>query len=226
MNDGQSGDEATTGEPVERGLGEHSLDRRSLIKKVGIAGAAAWVAPVVIESLISPASAASIPPGTYRLRLSSERCNPTPLLAPDAVAPPPMCSPLASDFPHTDFAITTQSQLDAFDIVISNCSRRYAIHAHHHQPQGDLHRGRCGCGQPSLPGSVQPADDAGADRRDLGRRAPVRPQRLLHHHQRHRLISNSRRSARLDRVHEVSRVGPGVDGRVVPRPPAGGAPDR
>ncbi|HVN51647.1 MAG TPA: twin-arginine translocation signal domain-containing protein [Acidimicrobiales bacterium] len=120
----QTGDEATA---EAAGLGDHSLDRRSLIKKVGIAGAAAWVAPVVIESLVSPAAAASIPPGTYRLRLSSEKCNPTPLLDPDAVPPPANCSPLASDFPVTDFAITTQTQLDAFDIVVSNCNRRYAI---------------------------------------------------------------------------------------------------
>ena len=156
MNDGQSGDEATTGEPVERGLGEHSLDRRSLIKKVGIAGAAAWVAPVVIESLISPASAASIPPGTYRLRLSSERCNPTPLLAPDAVAPPPMCSPLASDFPHTDFAITTQSQLDAFDIVISNCSRRYAITLTTTNPKVTFTEAGAGAGNPRFQGRCNP----------------------------------------------------------------------
>jgi hypothetical protein len=121
-----SGDEAAVEGPGT-GLDDHGLDRRSLIKKVGVAGAAAWVAPVVIESLVSPAAAASIPPGTYRLRLSSERCNPTPLLDPDAVAPPVNCTPLASDFPATDFAITTQAQLDAFDIVISNCSRRYDI---------------------------------------------------------------------------------------------------
>ena len=121
-----SGDEAAVETP-SAGLDDHGLDRRSLIKKVGVAGAAAWVAPVVIESLVSPAAAASIPPGTYRLRLSSERCDPTPLLDPDEVPPPAQCTPLVTDFPATDFAITTQAQLDAFDIVISNCSRRYDI---------------------------------------------------------------------------------------------------
>ena len=34
---------------------------------------------------------------------------------------------LAADYPATDFSITTQAQLDAFDIVVSNCNRRYAI---------------------------------------------------------------------------------------------------
>jgi len=148
-----SGDEAAV-EIAPGDLDEHSLDRRSLIKKVGVAGAAAWVAPVVIESLVSPAAAASIPPGTYRLRLSSERCNPTPLLPPDDVPPPPTCTQLAADYPATDFAITTQAQLDAFDIVISNCNRRYAIQLNTTNPKVTFteagsgsgnarHRGEC-----------------------------------------------------------------------------------
>ena len=144
-----SGDEAT---PETAGLGDHSLDRRSLIKKVGVAGAAAWVAPVVIESLVSPAAAASIPPGTYRLRLSSEQCNPTPLLDPDAVAPPVGCTPLASDYPVTDFAITTQAQLDAFDIVVSNCSRRYAIQLTTTNPKVTFTEAGSGSGNRRHPG--------------------------------------------------------------------------
>jgi hypothetical protein len=121
----QSGDEAAA-EPAA-GPDEHSLDRRSLLKKVGIAGAAAWVAPVVIESLVSPAAAASIPPGTYRLRLSSARCDPTPVLGPDLVPPPSGCTQLAADFPATDFSVNGTAQLDTFDIVVSNCSVRHAL---------------------------------------------------------------------------------------------------
>jgi hypothetical protein len=158
MNDGQSGDEAAAGTPVERGLDEHSLDRRSLIKKVGIAGAAAWVAPVVIESIISPASAASIPPGTYRLRLSSEQCNPTPVLNPDAVAPPANCTPLASDYPATDNAITTQTQLDAFDVTISNCSRRYAIQITTTNPKVTFTEAGSGAGNRRFIGRCNPPD--------------------------------------------------------------------
>jgi hypothetical protein len=147
----QSGDEAAAG--TVAGPDQHSLDRRSLLKKVGIAGAAAWVAPVVIESLVSPAAAASIPPGTYRLRMSSALCDPTPLLDPDAVPPPANCTQLAADYPATDFSITTQSQLDNFDIVVSNCTRRHAIQLTTSNPKvtfteagsgsAGLHKGEC-----------------------------------------------------------------------------------
>lgn len=40
------------------------LDRRTLIKGAAIAGAAAWTAPVIIDSLVSPAAASSAP-GCY-----------------------------------------------------------------------------------------------------------------------------------------------------------------
>ncbi len=126
MSIGQGEDEAA-GNVADGAASGHSMDRRSLIKKVGIAGAAAWVAPVVIESMVSPASAASIPPGTYRLRLSSQQCDPTPVQDANAATPPVTCSPLATDFPATDFAIAAQAQLDALGITVSNCHRRYAI---------------------------------------------------------------------------------------------------
>src|SRR4051812_19581758 len=71
-------------------LGGQGLDRRSLIKKAGIAGAAAWVAPTVLNSVLSPASAASLPPGVYKLRLSTQRCNPTPVQDPNV---PQACLP-------------------------------------------------------------------------------------------------------------------------------------
>ena len=48
MSIDQGEDEAAA--ETAAGPDEHSIDRRSLLKKVGIAGAAAWVAPVVIES--------------------------------------------------------------------------------------------------------------------------------------------------------------------------------
>jgi hypothetical protein len=126
MSIGQGEDEAA-GSPVDGGLSDHSMDRRSLIKKVGIAGAAAWVAPVVIESMVSPASAASVPPGTYRLRLSSTQCDPTPVQDPSGAPPPATCGTLAADFAATQFPIVSQAQLDALSITVSNCHRRYAI---------------------------------------------------------------------------------------------------
>jgi hypothetical protein len=39
------------------------LSRRQMIKASAAAGAAAWTAPVIIDSLTSPAAAATIPPG-------------------------------------------------------------------------------------------------------------------------------------------------------------------
>ena len=134
MSIGQGEDEAA-GSPVDSGPSDHSMNRRSLIKKVGIAGAAAWVAPVVIESMVSPASAASIPPGTYRLRLSSEQCNPAPVLDPNAVPPPPTCGTLAANFALTTFTITTQAQLDTLGITVNNCHRRYALQATSSNPK-------------------------------------------------------------------------------------------
>jgi hypothetical protein len=42
--------------------GDATMDRRALIKKVGVAGAVAWTAPVVMDSVLSPAAAQSAPP--------------------------------------------------------------------------------------------------------------------------------------------------------------------
>jgi hypothetical protein len=151
----QAGDVASP--TPEDELDQHSLDRRSLIKKVGIAGAAAWVAPVVIESVISPASAASIPPGTYALRLSSAQCNPTPVLDPRAVSPPAKCIPLNTDFPATQFTITTQTQLDALGISVSNCTRRYAIQVNSSNSKVTFTEAGSTTGNPRLKGKcVQP----------------------------------------------------------------------
>jgi hypothetical protein len=41
---------------------QHGVDRRTLIRRAVAVGAAAWTAPVIIESIASPASAATVPP--------------------------------------------------------------------------------------------------------------------------------------------------------------------
>ena len=107
---------------VEPELGSSGLGRRSLIKKAGIAGAAAWVAPVVIGGVISPASAASLPPGDYQLRLSSGRCNPTPVLDPNV---PSNCAP--ATWAGATLQITTDAQLASLGLVVVNCRPRYAL---------------------------------------------------------------------------------------------------
>ena len=107
------------GEPE---LGSTGLGRRALIKKAGIAGAAAWVAPVVIGGVISPASAASLPPGDYQLRLSSSRCNPTPVLDPNVTG---NCLP--ATWAAATLQITSDAQLASLGLTVFTCKPRYAI---------------------------------------------------------------------------------------------------
>ena len=47
--------------------GRPGLNRRQMIKAAGIAGAAAWTAPVIIDSLSSRAAAVTVAPGCYRM---------------------------------------------------------------------------------------------------------------------------------------------------------------
>ena len=123
---GQSDESVDGADPADGGLlGGHGLDRRSLIKKAGIAGAAAWVAPMVLDSVLSPASAASLAPGNYKLRLSTQQCNPTPVLDP-SVQPP--CPP--PDWPSATLSINDTTALANLGIQVSNCSRRYLIDVH------------------------------------------------------------------------------------------------
>ena len=106
----------------EGGLLSGGMDRRSLIKKAGIVGAAAWAAPMVLDSVLSPASAASLPPGKYKLRLSTEKCNPTPVLDPNVAQ---NCLP--PDWASATNVITDATTLADLGLQISNCSRRYQI---------------------------------------------------------------------------------------------------
>jgi hypothetical protein len=120
---GTSQESPQHGAPVEDDVfGPRGLDRRSLIKKAGIVGAAAWVAPMVIDSMISPASAASIPPGLYKLRLSSQRCLPTPVLDPNV---PQACLP--PSWGSATLQISDSAQLADFGITVGNCTARYAL---------------------------------------------------------------------------------------------------
>jgi hypothetical protein len=58
------------------GTDRRGLSRRNMIKASAVAGAAAWTAPVIIDSLASPAAAATGPPcGCTRLNFNSS-CQP------------------------------------------------------------------------------------------------------------------------------------------------------
>jgi len=69
-------------DPVD-GDGRTGLNRRQMIKAAGIAGAAAWTAPMIIDSLSSPAAAATATPGCYQIHYSviSNSCSATPTVA-------------------------------------------------------------------------------------------------------------------------------------------------
>ena len=52
--------------------GVPGVDRRALVKRAAAAGALAWTAPLIVDSLASPAAAATVAPGAYRYVLD---CN-------------------------------------------------------------------------------------------------------------------------------------------------------
>jgi hypothetical protein len=47
---------------ITESVDERGLSRRSMMKKAAAAGAVAWTAPVIIDSLVSPAAAVTHPP--------------------------------------------------------------------------------------------------------------------------------------------------------------------
>ena len=56
--------------------GRAGLNRRQMIKAAGIAGAAAWTAPMIIDSLSSPAAAATVTPGCYAILAPLQHLQP------------------------------------------------------------------------------------------------------------------------------------------------------
>jgi len=74
------------------------IDRRTLIRRAAVAGAAVWTVPVIIDSLASPAAAASCPVGCFTLQVSNT-CTSLP-----AGACTPICTKTTR--PCTDFGIS------------------------------------------------------------------------------------------------------------------------
>ena len=50
---------------ITEGDDKRGLSRRTMIKRAAAAGAIAWTAPVILDSLSSPAAAVSVPAGCY-----------------------------------------------------------------------------------------------------------------------------------------------------------------
>ena len=66
--------------PRESGRG---VNRRQMIKAAGIAGAAVWTAPMIVDSLASPAAAVTVTPGCFRIHytVATASCSASPSTA-------------------------------------------------------------------------------------------------------------------------------------------------
>jgi hypothetical protein len=93
-------DDAPDKEPARRGV-----DRRRMIKAAVVAGATAWTAPVIIDSLASPAAAITAT-GCYDLYIPLGTGAAGTCVTATPTADPNNCGP--SGFPsHTNFATTS-----------------------------------------------------------------------------------------------------------------------
>jgi hypothetical protein len=54
----------------------HGIDRRTLIKGAAVVGAVGWTAPIIVESLTSPAAAISGQTGCHAIRFNGSKCSP------------------------------------------------------------------------------------------------------------------------------------------------------
>ena len=68
--------------------GERGLSRRDLIKRGVIAGGLAWTAPVLVQSMTSPAGAQTSPAPPDTTTTTSTTTAP-PVIGPSTVGPPP-----------------------------------------------------------------------------------------------------------------------------------------
>ena len=59
----------------------HHLTRREVIRRTATAGAVAWTAPLIVDSLASPAAAATCPPGQYNVVYQTALTPRTPIVA-------------------------------------------------------------------------------------------------------------------------------------------------
>jgi hypothetical protein len=95
------------------GTERRGLSRRDMIKASAAAGVAAWTAPVIIDSLVSPAAAFSgtLPPGCHVAAFNASNCHDdeqgTPCNnAPPCCVPAPPCSPQKPEPLATCFTVT------------------------------------------------------------------------------------------------------------------------
>jgi hypothetical protein len=55
------------------GTGGSGIDRRTIIKRAAVGGALVWTAPVILDSLASPAGAITCTSACFRVQVQSPR---------------------------------------------------------------------------------------------------------------------------------------------------------
>ena len=68
-----------------------SIGRRAMIKRAAVAGAVAWTAPVIVDSVASPAAAGTAPVGANSIQITSSNTNCSPAGYPAANSLPSAC---------------------------------------------------------------------------------------------------------------------------------------
>ena len=68
---------------------QRGLSRRDLIKRGVIAGGLAWTAPVIVQSMTSPAGAQTSPAPPTTTTTNSTPTTAPPVIGPSTVGPPP-----------------------------------------------------------------------------------------------------------------------------------------
>ncbi len=105
-------------EPTDRGAA--GVDRRSLIKRAAAAGAVAWTAPIIVDSLASPAAAATLATGCYSTQYTA--ANPCAVAAPGTPCATLSGYPAANAFPGGNIACTNSGGDITYSLAGSNCA--------------------------------------------------------------------------------------------------------
>jgi hypothetical protein len=152
--------------------GKSGLDRRTLIKRAAIVGAAAWTAPAIIGSVASPAGAISPSPGCYRLKWTnhdSYTCDRVTTDPPGCTPNPPCSNQDFNDIPDypNQCVVTTNAPTTNGDCLkggtwtLGNmCSCRFvAATARTNYPSGDV----CTAGSIAANGQTATWGDPGSN---------------------------------------------------------------
>jgi hypothetical protein len=103
---------------------QRRVSRRTVLKGAGIGAGVAWVAPVIVGSTLSPASALSTPCGPlYNCTLTYAHCgnNPACVCSPDAETGAPVCWSHFQCFPFASKVCATHADCQAQYGALAKC---------------------------------------------------------------------------------------------------------